>query len=211
VAVRVGSDLTPPAEKEMNTFSRVKVMNRDHFHSFGKSIVCSAVQRMKVVTVIVILLAGSASATADEPSDPWKVELDVYLWGASIGGQTASGSDLDVSFGDLLKNLKMGFMGNVMVRKEKWAMFADLIYLDVSKTKKSGDFLGQPIDTSVKLELTGWISTFGGAYSLTNDAQNSLDLMVGARYRYLDWNFDDKASLEDLNFHGPSAGVRFVF
>jgi len=37
----------------------------------------------------------------------------------------------------------------------------------------------------------------------------SFDAMFG--YRYLDWNFDDKASLEDLNFHGPSAGVRFVF
>jgi hypothetical protein len=35
------------------------------------------------------------------------------------------------------------------------------------------------------------------------------DLIFG--YRYLDWNFDDKASLEDLTFHGPSAGVRFVF
>ena len=81
---------------------------------------------MKTAIVIVILLAGSASATADEPSDPWKVELDVYLWGAMFG----------------------------------------------YKLKK-------------------------------------FDLIFG--YRYLDWNFDDKASLEDLKFHGPSAGVRFVF
>jgi len=34
---------------------------------------------MKTAIVIVILLASSAFATADEPSDPWKVELDVYL------------------------------------------------------------------------------------------------------------------------------------
>ncbi len=35
------------------------------------------------------------------------------------------------------------------------------------------------------------------------------DAVVG--YRYLDWNFDNKARLDDLTVHGPFAGVRVKF
>jgi hypothetical protein len=201
----------------------------------------------------------------------------------------SNGSDLNVSFDSLLKNLKMGFMGTVGTRKGKFSMIADLIYLDLSKSKSnSGEFLGQPIEDEGKLELTGWVSTFGGGYSLINDGRNSLDIVVGARYlnldstftfkvneeskesdlggtfwdgivalngkthlgekwylayyadlgagdsdftwqtrlgfgynlkkhalffgyRYLDWDFKSGDQLNDLNFHGPYAGVMFSF
>jgi hypothetical protein len=263
-------------------------MNRDHFYSFGKSVFCSAVQRMKMVTAIVILLASSASATAAEPTDEWELGLEVYLWGAAMDAQTAE-DEINVPFSDLLNNLKMGFMSTVSARKQKFLMFADVIYLDVSKKKKnSGEIDGTPIDGSAKLELTGWISTFGGGYALISDAQNSLEMVVGARYlnldttftlnvdeqkkvfdlggsvwdgiiglngrndfsekwyfdyyadvgtgdsdltwqalagfgyklskadlvfgyRYLDWSFDDKSGLEDLNISGVYAGARWTF
>ena len=244
---------------------------------------------LKRVTAIVLLLAGFASTAAAETSDEWESHLNVYLWGASIGGRTADGSDLNVSFDDLLKNLQMGFMGTAAARKGKFVMLADLIYLDVSKSKSdSGEFLGQPIEEKGKLKLTGWVSTFGGGYSLINDGRNTLDILLAARYlnldstftfkvddesrksdlggvfwdgvvglngetslsekwylayyvdlgagdsdftwqtrlgfgynlkkhslffgyRYLDWDFKSGDRLNDLNFHGPYAGVKFSF
>lgn len=267
----------------------VKIMNRDRSHRLGNFIVCSTVQRIKVMAAIVILLASFVSTAAAETSDEWETHMDVYLWGASVGGHTADGSDLNVSFDKLLKDLNLGFMGTVAAYKGRFSVIADLIYLDVSESKRnSGEFLGQPIEDKGKLELTGWISTFGGGYSLVNDDKNSLILIAGARYlnldttftfkvnevkkefdlggsawdgivalngkaqlgekwflayfadmgtgdsdftwqarlgfgyklkkhslifgyRYLDWNFDDKASLEDLNLHGPYAGMKFSF
>jgi len=34
---------------------------------------------------------------------------------------------------------------------------------------------------------------------------------VVAAYRYLDWDFDDNAAIDDLNFSGPIVGIKFVF
>lgn len=246
-------------------------------------------RRLKVVTATILLLASSASAAAAETPDRWEMNLDVYLWGASIGGRTANGSDLNVSFDSLLKNLKMGFMGTFGARKGKFSMFADLIYLDVGKTASNkGEYLGEPIQGESRLELTGWVSTFAGGYSLINDGRTTFDLIAGARYlnldsdysfraentdilfdlsgtfwdgvvglngkthlgekwylayyadlgtgdsnftwqtrlgfgynlkkhalffgyRYLDWDFESGDKLNDLNFHGPYAGVKFSF
>lgn len=245
--------------------------------------------RLKVVAAIALLLAAATPVAAAEPADEWETHLDVYLWGASIGGRTADGSDLNVSFDNLLKDLKMGFMGTVGARKGKFSMIADIIYLDVSESKSnSGEFLGQPIEEKGNLELTGWVSTFGGGYSLINDGRNSLDIVLGGKYlnldstltfkvneeskefdlggtfwdgivalngktqlgekwhfaywadigtgdsdftwqarlgfgvnlkkhalffgyRYLDWDFKSGDRLNDLNFHGPYAGVKFTF
>jgi hypothetical protein len=171
-------------------------------HNFRQLIACSAFQRIQMVIATVILLVSSASATAAEPTDEWKLGLEVYLWGAAMDAQTAE-DDINVPFSDLLDNLKMGFMSTVSARKQKVLMFADIIYLDVSKKKKnSGEFDGIPIDASVKLELTGWISTFGGGYSLIGDTQNSLDLVVGARYLNLDTtvtlNIDGHRDVHDV-------------
>lgn len=246
-------------------------------------------RQLKFVIALMLLIAGTATAAAAETSDKWETHLDVYLWGASIGGRTANGSDLNVSFDSLLKNLEMGFMGTFGARKGKFSMFADLIYLDVGKTANNkGEYNGQPIEGKSKLELTGWVSTLAGGYSLMNSERTTLDLILGARYlnldsdfkfrsddvdvisdlsgtfwdgvvglngkthlgekwyfayyadlgagdsdftwqtrlgfgynlkkhslffgyRYLDWEFKSGGELNDLNFHGPYAGVKFSF
>ena len=264
-------------------------MSHEYLHELKQFIGRFASHRLKMVTAMVLLLASSASAAAAETSDKWETHLDVYLWGASIGGRTANGSDLNVSFDSLLKNLKMGFMGTFGARKGKFSMIADLIYLDVGKSaSNSGEYNGQPIQGDSKLELTGWVSTLGGGYSLINDERTTLDLILGARYlnldsdysfradntdilfdlsgtfwdgvvglngktelgekwylayyadlgagdsdftwqtrlgfgynlkkhalffgyRYLDWDFKSGDRLNDLNFHGPYAGVKFSF
>jgi hypothetical protein len=171
-------------------------------HNFRQLTACSAFRRTQMVIATIILLASSASATAAEPKDEWEVGLEVYLWGAAMGVETVDG-DINVPFNKLLDNLEMGFMSTVSARKQKFLMFADVIYLDVSKKKKnSGEIDGTPIDGSAKLELTGWISTFGGGYALISDAQNSLEMVVGARYLNLDTTFtlnvDEQKKVFDL-------------
>ena len=218
------------------------------------------------------------------PTDRWAFGTEVYLWGASIGGTSANGDDVDIGFGTLLKDLNMGLMATLGAAKGRWTVFGDLIYLNVSDDIKSGD------DIKLDVRLKGWVSTFGVAYSLAETDRSRFNLYGGGRYlwldarlklkiedqglpnlsgsgdkwdaviglrgktdlnekwyltyvadigtgqskstwqalaaisyrfrkldavfgyRYLDWNFDnDSGVFDDLNFHGPFAGVKVRF
>ena len=85
------------------------------------------------LTAGMISLALPLSQAAAESSDErWQYEAAVYLWGASLGGATATGDDFEMSFGDILDNLDMTFMGMLQARKGKWSLLADVIYMDLS-------------------------------------------------------------------------------
>jgi len=81
------------------------------------------------------LLAVSALlvATADAPAagDDWQHAASLYMFAPGVKGSTAAGSDIDVSFDTLLDNLNMTFMGAFEVRKGKWSVLADVLYLNV--------------------------------------------------------------------------------
>jgi opacity protein-like surface antigen len=237
--------------------------------------------KMIILLVSILFFAAAAPAvgTAQEATqENWQFDAAVYLWGASIGGKSSSGSDLDIDFDDLFDNLKMAFMGSVGARKEKWSLMADVIYLDVEDDTHVG--------SGVKLsaEMTGWIVTPSVGYNLINSEKARFDILGGARYlflkadlglgnenvadsdsvwdgivgvkghvnlgknwylpyygdigtgnsnytwqafggvgyrfrkvdvvaayRYLNYDFDDGAVFDDLNFHGPFIGVKYKF
>ena len=134
-------------------------------------------------TLAVFILATSAPPVAAEEktniNKEWKFGAEVYLWGASVGGKTASGSNIDVSFDDVLENLEMGFMGLFGVQKGRWSLMADVIYLDV---KDDTTVSGQPLSA----ELSGWIVTPAVGYNLVETERVRLDVVGGARYLYLE-------------------------
>jgi opacity protein-like surface antigen len=157
--------------------------------------------QLKFVTALMLLTAGTATAAAAEPSDQWEIHLDIYLWGATIGGHTAANHPIDVSFGDLLSDLNFGFMTTLGAHKGKFSLLADIIYLDLSKEKQaSGKFLGEPIDGRAKLKLTGWVSTLGGGYTVSQTEQNTLDIILGARYLNLDLDLSFRLDDRDRSF-----------
>jgi hypothetical protein len=127
--------------------------------------------------------AGSAQA-AENPAtaqqDSLEFGFEIYGWGASVGGKNGAGSDLDVDFDDLFKDLKFGFMTVLGARKDKWSFLVDVIYLDVEDDKT--------VDPGIKIsgELTGWIVTPVVGYNLVDTEKIRLDIVGGARYLYLD-------------------------
>ena len=233
------------------------------------------------LTIAALILAVFAPQVAAEEKTnnkkEWEFNVGIYLWGASIGGKSASGDDVDIDFSDLIDNLKMGFMGVGEVRKGKWLFMTDAVYLDVEKNRSGG---------IREVDLYGWVVTPAVGYNVIEAEKGSLDLLAGARYlwlkseldfiegrkfsgsgdvwdgivglkgrinlaknwylplyldigtgdtdltwqafggiaykfsrldvilayRYLSWDFDDKKKVfDDLNFHGPFAGVQFSF
>lgn len=130
---------------------------------------------------------GSGEVFGGAPADRWIYGAEVYLWGASVGGKTVTGDDIDVSFTDLVPKLDLGFMATLAASKGEWTAFADFIYLDVSDDIKStANIIGRPVRLELDAELKGFVTTLGGAYSFFDSGGTRLNAILGARYEWLD-------------------------
>ena len=141
-----------------------------------------------------MLLASAipAMTTADTDSDKWKFDANIYLWGAGIGGTTATGGDIDLSFDDLFDNLDMAFMGGVGASRGKWSLFADAIYLDVSADDSYTETvpvigpIELDVDVDADVTMKSWITTLGGGYNVVDSEKATVNLIGGARYLWLE-------------------------
>ena len=67
-------------------------------------------------------------------AEEWQHELAPYLWGAAMSGNATVGAatdDVDMSFGDILDNLEMGFMGAYRATRGQYSVTVDGIYMDL--------------------------------------------------------------------------------
>jgi len=161
-----------------------------------------------IIFVLPLLIFGAAmpgSAAAEETAkkDGWQFEANVYLWGASVHEKSANGQDADISFSDLVKNLKLGFMGGVGARNGNWSVMTDALYMDL-KHRSSKQYStpvgpeGNQIDINAdaELKLRAWIVTPVLGYSIVNTDTIRLDIIGGARYLWVSPELD-------LNTSGP--------
>lgn len=245
------------------------------------------------ITFMAVTLAGTAIAKEVSQNDELQFGLEIYGWGAFIGGETASGSDVNLDLDDILDNLKFTAMGIIGVRKGKWSFTTDILYMDLEGDKDSViPTNGGNIGVNTDLELRAWIITPAVGYSVVDSDNFSFNIIGGARYlsldtdieqnintplrpryakvsdsasiwdgiigvrgeyafnekwyvpyyldmgtgdsdftwqvsagigykfevcdvvlayRYLSWDFDDDAALDNMNINGPMLGVKFEF
>jgi hypothetical protein len=122
-------------------------------------------------------------ALAEEAlSDDWGFSASVYMWGAGIDGETATGDDFDVKFKDIFDNLDITFMGDFGVNKGKWGFLTDVIYMDI---KDENNQSLNPILTLREVQIKSWIVTSVVTYRVIQSDRWHLDLQAGARYLYL--------------------------
>ncbi len=92
-----------------------------------------------VAVVVAVLALFSEVGYAQGRSDrEWQNNVVFYGLAASISGDARLGpieQPVDVSFGDILDNLQMGFMGAYRVNNERFSVTADLIYLALGNSK----------------------------------------------------------------------------
>jgi hypothetical protein len=143
---------------------------------------------LTIVTLIIGALTQQVAAEEKTGNkNNWEYGLQIYLWGSSIGGTTATGDDLDISFTDLAENLDFAFMTFASARKDKWSLLVDVVYLDVSgEDKTTANLIGNPVKTKVEVGLTGWVINLVGSYTAVKTDKFMLDVLAGARYLYLD-------------------------
>ena len=72
-----------------------------------------------VVSILMLLLGSSGTVSAEEsaPDKVWSFDAALYFWEASIGGKSASGSDIDIKLDDVLDSLEFAVMGTARVRR----------------------------------------------------------------------------------------------
>lgn len=148
-------------------------------------------EKRKTATCAAVFATAVFSSSHAQAETSWDWFGEIYLWGASLGGETTSGSSIDVSFGSLLDNLKLGGMAAVKAEQQRWTLFADLLYLDVSDSENGSLDLGSgPMSASVDVDARAFISTIGAAYALSETPTSKVMALGGARYLWLDSEID---------------------
>jgi hypothetical protein len=125
-------------------------------------------------------------STAEAQEENWEFTADLYFWYASMGGESATGSNIDIDASDIIDALEFGYMGVLEARKGKWSLLTDVIYLDLGAD--SG---------GIDVGLQGWIVTPAVGYNLIQEENLTLDILGGARFLWL------KSTLDLSGIGGP--------
>jgi hypothetical protein len=146
---------------------------------------------------------------ADVPG--WTFDVAPYLWIANInttmnfnlppalGGGTAT-TDTSIGFGDLVSHLNFATMVTADAQYERFSLLTDFIYMNLSGTAsrirsvKPRDLpsitVSSGAQANVNMDLTSYIWTLAGGYTLAEGNWGNFDAIVGFRYLGLNATLD---------------------
>jgi hypothetical protein len=149
-----------------------------------------------LATMTVMILTAPAQAQSAAPADQWAFSITPYLWLPNVNGTLkysmppSTGSpEVETGPNDYLQNLQAVIMLSGEVRRERWSMFTDVIYLAFSSedsSVKSVNFGGNLVSSSLNLAtsstLRGTAWTLGAGYEVLGRKRATLDVFGGLRY-----------------------------
>lgn len=150
-----------------------------------------------LVTVMLLISATVVNAAEKKPDDGWQFTITPYVWLPSMSGsmkldQPAGFGDggLDTGPSDYLENLDFVGMLDFQMKKGKWSILADVIYLDFSdsETAQFPGVLpgGSGWTVGADWDLEALVFELAGAYSVFRNEKSNFDLLAGARYTQID-------------------------
>ena len=149
--------------------------------------------RMRITAILAMIFLGlgiTQNGRAAE-SDTWQYEVTPYILAAGLNGKAGIRgvtSDVDMSFSDILDNLKGGFMGLFTAQKGRWSYGLEGVYfkLEDEGTKSVSGPFGQ-VTVNGALELTSKLYVYQGTvgYRVLDDT-TKVDLLGALRYTKLD-------------------------
>ena len=98
-------------------------------------------------------------------AEEWQHELAPYMWGAAMSGSATVGtvtSDVDMSFGDILDNLEMGFMGMYRGTRDRFSIDVDTIFMGLGATEPS-----RPGLAKADIDVDQFVLGAAAGYALT--------------------------------------------
>ena len=149
------------------------------------------------LAVLMMALLLSTGALAQQPAsetESWQFGVSIYGWFPDIAGQTSftqtdSSDEFEIPIDNILDNLEFILMGTFDVRKGRWGILTDAIYMDVGNSKTgvreaSIGGIQVPVDATadVNLDIKSWIWTLTGYYRAIDQTGLTLDVVAGTRY-----------------------------
>ncbi|CAN5403172.1 hypothetical protein BH10ACI4_BH10ACI4_12690 [soil metagenome] len=187
-----------------------------------------ALRRMARLAVLTLLMTPAVHAQVDTyplndqtnfTQDTWHVSLSPYLWLAGLNGTVGIGghvADVHQSFGDILGNIKVGFMGFGEVRRGRIGLLTDVIYLRVGD-QTAVSVTGLPFAVPIKATADAFTIKPAFAYRAYANRRIAIDATAGLRYWHLDAKVAAKTGApSDITYSGSSnwadltAGGRFT-
>ena len=141
-----------------------------------------------------LLSTGALAQQPESESESWQFGVSIYGWFPDIAGQTSfaktgGSGEFEIGIDNILDNLEFTLMGTFDVRKGRWGILTDAIYMDVgsSKTGVRDASIGRiqlPVNATanVNLDLKSLIWTLTGYYRALDQTGLTLDVLAGARY-----------------------------
>jgi hypothetical protein len=147
------------------------------------------------------LLGAALLVTAPVQAADWKHEFAPYVWGSGMSGETAIGpvtADIDLSFGDILEDLELGFMGAYRAKKDRLSITVDGIYMGLGGNGRgSGGYVYADADVDqTALEV-----------DVGYDVGERLTVFGGLRYTDLSINIDTSGPLGTRSADGDQDWV----
>ena len=171
---------------------------------------------------LVVFIPGRAMAEAS--TDRWQWDATLYLWLPTLGGETSfppsdTGPSIDVSADQVIDSIESVFMVAVNARRGPWGVGTDLIYLDLGASKgATRDFdiggidVPAAVDADLALDVTGWLWTLKGNYSVIDTDAILMQALVGARMLDLEerlhWTFNGDISSLPLTERSGSSRAK---
>lgn len=124
--------------------------------------------------------------------DTWRFSVAPYLWGAGLNGDVGlfglEPVNIDMSFGDILEDLRFGGMLVAEAHNGTWGVFGDIVYVKTESDTTAVRNVGLvPTSLDVSVETSSFTGTLMGEYRVYSSPGASVDLMAGARI----WSVDN--------------------
>jgi hypothetical protein len=117
-------------------------------------------------------------------TEPWEITVGGPGWLAGVSGTTGfhgTNSNVDVGIGQILKHINVIYSFGGEVRKGRFGVLGDLLYLNA----QAGTGERSGLVSKVDLGLQQFLGEFFGSYRVIEGPHGWLDLLAGFRYTYI--------------------------
>lgn len=156
---------------------------------------------MKVWFLAVLTLYAGCAVAADDPDTALPesanradqaLQITPYLWMAGLDGRIspfrrAPSIGVEKSFSDVMDGLEFGGFVNLWLRRDRFVLSGDLMYVSTSEGHASGPLPPLPVPVPPGTEIEGRVdsrqttATLQAGYRLVDTADFTLDALAGLR------------------------------
>ena len=179
--------------------------------------------------ILIALLAGASlappavAAESDASDAQWHYSVTPYGWFPGIKGDlrfAAPGGNpsVDVNPDNYLSHLQFAGMLAAQARKGNYALFSDIVYVDLaslnSRVRELSGPVGNvtiPVNVDINVGIKALVWTAGGSYNVARTSAMTLDVLAGVRYAGIDASLgaDGSGRFDNFSFsRGTTQKVR---